>query len=101
MLMSDKSSRVFLLISTRLTVKEKNLGKAPTFAACLRFCNRFFPCFATRFFFSARLLAKGSSPASATEFLNLIIYLFFLLGNIFMFFPQEQPDRIPLIKIFN
>lgn len=43
---------------------EQNLGKAPTLAACFKFCNRFLSCLATRFFFSSCLLAKGSSPGS-------------------------------------
>ena len=57
---------------TRLTydghhreVKGEYLGKAPTFAACFKFCNLFLSCFSTRFFLSCCLLAKGSSPGTA------------------------------------
>lgn len=68
-----------ILIYTKFIYGTKaNLGKAPTFEASFKFWNRFFSCFSTRLFFSARLLAKGSCPGSANV-RNSISWYFDLL----------------------
>jgi hypothetical protein len=44
--------------------RRQNLGKAPVLAARFKFSSLFFSCFLTLSFFSACLLANGSSPTS-------------------------------------